>query len=93
MRIFTVGKYNHISNGQRESFKEEVGFEENFDSEDHPDGNSIICSRGMQKKKKILKEKECACVWACVHACLCVYCHGKSRSTEVKFRIGKSIDA
>lgn len=57
MRIFTIGKCNHISNGQRESFKEEVDFEGNFDSEDHLDGNSIICSRGMPKKKKNLKGK------------------------------------
>lgn len=56
-------------------------------------GIVLFAVEECKKKKKILKEKECACVWACVHACLCVYCHGKSRSTEVKFRIGKSIDA
>lgn len=51
------------------AFKEEVGFEENFDSEDHLDGNSIICSRGMPKKKKNLKGKT---VWTymCMHVCV-----------------------
>lgn len=94
MRILTIGECKHISNGQRESFKEVVGFEENLIQKIIQMGTVLFSvEECKKKKKKFLKEKQCVRVWGCVHACLCVYCHGESRNTEVKFRIGKSIDA
>lgn len=60
-------KYNHVSDGQGESFKEEVGFEKNFDSGDHPDGKIIIYN--------ILKGKENVPVYGSVYMHVCVCCH------------------
>lgn len=43
-------------------------------------------------EKKFLKKKLCACLFARLCAYVRECCHGKSWSTEVKFRIGTSIE-